>query len=107
MAAVAALSPSDARHAEVRLNQEAGACGCGSAAVAASACFLGYVAFLFVAHGTPPYWGLLDLVWGLLLTIGAALCGKALGLLRARRRWLAELERLRTQISLASEGEGD
>ena len=105
--AVAALSPSDAKHAEERLNREASACGCGNAAAAASACFFGYVAFLFFLHGAPPHWDLIDLLWGLILTIGAALCGKALGLLRAQRRWLTELERLRTQISLASEGEGD
>jgi hypothetical protein len=98
------LAEDQASGFETRLNREADACGCGSAAVAASFAFFGYVVVVLLVVGTPPRWGFAELVWGGAVLLGAALVGKALGLMRARRRWFDELERLRAQLLLGGDG---
>jgi hypothetical protein len=85
---------------EARVDSEASACGCGSAAVAASFAFFAYLGVVLVVVGTPPHWGASELLWGIAVVVGAALVGKALGLVRARRRWFGELEQVRAQVAM-------
>jgi hypothetical protein len=89
---------------EARVNSAASACGCVSAAVAASLAFFAYLGVVLVVVGTPPRWGASELLWGIAVVVGAALVGKALGLVRARRRWLGELEQVRAQVALPDDG---
>jgi hypothetical protein len=85
---------------EARVKSEASACGCVSAAVAASLAFFAYLGVVLVVVGTPPHWGASELLWGIAVVVGAALVGKALGLVRARRRWLGELGQVRAQVAM-------
>jgi hypothetical protein len=85
---------------EARVNSEASACGCVSAAVAASFAFFAYLGVVLVVIGTPPHWGASELLWGIVFVVGAALVGKAVGLVRARRRWFGELEQVRAQVAM-------
>jgi hypothetical protein len=61
------------------------ACGCEAGAIAASAALIAYVVYLFVAQGPPPGWQLRDLGWGTAVVFAAALLGKAVAIVRARR----------------------
>jgi hypothetical protein len=72
-------------HVAPRPATEKQACGCEAGAIAASAALLGYFAYLFAAEGAPPGWQLSDLGWGSAVVFGAALAGKAVGIVRARR----------------------
>ena len=60
-------------------------CGCAAGGVAASVALFAYVAYLFFAEGAPPHWELGDLGWGAAAVFGAAVAGKAAGIVRARR----------------------
>jgi len=95
--------PGQATALERRLNRDADACGCGSAAVAASFAFFGYLTYLFAALGAPPRWDVRRMLLGVAVIVVAALLGKAIGLIRARRRWRKSLFELRSQILASSE----
>ena len=60
-------------------------CGCEAGGIAGSAALIAYLAYLFVAEGSPPGWQLRDLGWGAAVVFAAALAGKAVGIARARR----------------------
>jgi peptidoglycan/LPS O-acetylase OafA/YrhL len=62
--------------------------------VAASIAFFAYVGAILLVVGTPPHWGTSELLWGVAVVVGAALGGKAVGVVRSRRRLFDELERL-------------
>src|SRR5439155_7073881 len=65
------MGPGQATALERRLNRDPDACGCGSAAVAASLAFFGYLTNLFAALGAPPRWDVRRMLLGVAVIVVA------------------------------------
>lgn len=74
--------------------------------MAASLAFFAYVGVILLVVGTPPSWGTAVLLWGLAVVVAGALGGKAFGLVRARRRWFDQVDRVRAQVAPPEAGGG-
>ncbi len=77
-----------------RINALVGECGCGAGGIGAAAGLVAYAAYAVSGLG-PPAGGLSHLLWGFGICVASSLAAKAIAVLRARIRLIAELTQLR------------
>lgn len=97
-----AVSTREAARVQARINLRAAECGCNAGSVSGAVALLAYASYLLVGVGSPGHWSFQHLLVGTTVVIGAALAGKAFGIVRARLQLVGELERLRDQLLLAT-----
>jgi len=89
-------SAKELKETEIRLNAKLHECGCQEGSIAGAVGLLAYVALLLVQVGWSAAWRWKYVGLGVGFCFVMAMLGKAVGLLRARRRLIRQLEFLWT-----------
>ena len=88
------LSPAERLRAELQLNAAARDCGCATGSSFASLALLACAAYLWIALGSPLRAARGDLITTGVVVVAAAIAGKLVGLVRARRALVHGLDAL-------------